>query len=498
MPEGSSLGRVRITAGSLELEEVKLVLPDGGRLRLSRLDTEFKPLAALLERTLVTGPLLIDGLVVEVPGRVLPERELASAPAISRPSVASAGAGSATGSADPAIGVEAAAPASSGANGMSPLDALYAFGQLDYLFDIDSIKMTGELRDGGGNEFVLELVSGAIRPGSDSEFEASLELRSEADIQAGLRTFNVSARGSLSQNIDGGFEEFRLESVSNGSDAAGHSLLSVTQEVALSVNGFEEVAALEASFRADVPKPEVLWADAGEIGALLVEGAVSAAADGARTVVSGADFSASVGGRKVLVVDLLKTFAFGGGAADADLSGELMHLQVSDFPLTWLRPWVPAGYGLEGADLNASFSLLGVSEGVFEVRTLDALALGPLSVSRDGRALVEDVSVRCQPTARLAEGGAISWASGDIAVSDRYGKILSGELRGSFDGSVVQSGLMPKGLRAEGDFDVGLAQALQQPVFDARTSVMAGRAMLDVDFASEAEYPLKSRVCWRG
>jgi len=248
LPEGSSIRTVRVTTSSLELSELKLALPDGTQVRLAMLDTDFKPMEALFNKTVKLGALNVDGLVVEIPQALIQ----GSAP--SDPSVVPPGSTEKPSGESPAAPVpaEAAGPKEAG----SSADALYAIGQFDWLFDIDSIQIEGELRDGGGSSYAIDLRSGAIRPGEETTIEASLKLRSREALHAGLKAFDASSQIFLKQNTDGGFEQVRIESLKNARDQSGNNLLAVTQTLDLSVQGFDERASLGLEFNVDLPRPE--------------------------------------------------------------------------------------------------------------------------------------------------------------------------------------------------------------------------------------------------
>jgi hypothetical protein len=481
LPEGSSLRTVRVTTSSLELSGLKLSLPDGSRIRLEALDTEFDPLAALFDRSLRVGALNVEGLIVEVPEPIF----AGTAPA---PSPASTGAS--TPARVPTAGAEPrplslpTAPAGAG----SPLDALYAIGQLDWLIDIDSIRLSGELRDGGGSTFGLELSSSPIRPGEEASLEAKLRLASSDALHAGLQTFEATARLFLNQLETGGFDSIRLESVSNAADASGNSLLAARQQLELGLEGFDERAEVEVGFDLDLPRPEIVLPELKELGALTAKGSFLVKGAGRVLTVEEADLSMASNGASVLQADLKQSLSLGG---QQSFTGDLMGLRLTGLPLAWFAPWMPSGSRLYGGDISADLALSGHTDGGIELRALAPIRVGPVSLDSDSSPILDQVTLSFEPTVRIAGDQPISWELGELKIEDRFGTLVTGASSGTFDPDAAGDGLIPAGLNARAQLNLGLPEISQQPFLAGRSSIGAGQATVRVDIDSKTSDPVQ-------
>ena len=478
LPEGSSIRAVRVTTGSLELSELKLALPDGTQVRLDTFETDFKPLAVLFDDTVKIGALNVNGLMVEIPTALI------QGPTPSDPSVSRPGKPQDTEPLPDDGSLPTEAPAAAG----SPADALYAIGQLDWLIDIDSIQLDGELRDAAGSRYAMDLRSGAIRPGEETTIEASLKLSAGEALHAGLKEFDASARVFLKQKSSGGFEQLRVESLTNATDQNGNKLLSLSQELDVSVQGFKESAVLTAQFNADLPRPGIFLPGLTGVGPVNVEGSLAAGATGDVLTLSETDLLLSAAGADLIAVKLNKQFTLGG---QQDLRGNLMDLRVTNLPLAWLAPWLPAGIALSGEDLSAQFNLTGQAGGALELSLIEPLRVGPISLTQDGAPLLNQVTIVAQPVIRLAADQSIDWDLGELQILDRYGEILSANSTGRFDPSLATEGFFPAGLQTETRLDIGLQEITQQPALAAYTSIMAGRASLDLKVAPTDKHPLQ-------
>lgn len=479
LPEGSSIGMVRVTTGSLKLSELKLVLPDGTQVELGMLDADFEPLAAYFDKTIKLGALNVEGLIIDVPKSLIEPPANPATPSDKSPSSVTKPSNGQPSVAEPAVAVAPApgqAVESSPAAG-SPTDALYALGQLDWLFDIDSAQITGELRDASGSTFVLDLKSGAMRPGEETMIDASLRLNTDQSLRAGLKQFDVEARVSLKQKTSGGFEKLRIESLTKASDAEGNNLLTASQELDLVMDGGEERATLGLLFNADLPKPEVFLPEMAGVGAINVQGSLAASALGEALTLSASDLLVSADGAEVVSLKLNKSFTLGG---KADLSGDLMGVRIRDLPLAWLGPWLPSGFALTGENLTAQFDLTGLSGGAFQLSSTAPLRLGPLSFTQDGLPVLDEVTIISQPILRMAADGTIAWELTTLQIQDQNGEFLFGQSVGRFDPSAASDGRIPAGLQTETKLTVGLPGITQQPALKDLASVMAGRAILDI------------------
>lgn len=479
LPEGSSIGSVRITTGSLELSELKLALPDGTHVRVAMLDTEFDPLAAYFDHTIKLGALNVDGLIVDIPQTLIQSPSPATPP--SRvPDMTSSG-GQSTAAAPPAV--EAPVVEDSG----SPMDILYAIGEFDWLIDIDTIQLNGELRDGAGSTYSMDLNSVAIRPGQESTIETSLKLNAREPLHAGLTKFEASSRLFLKQNIDGGFEQVRLESLTSASDQKDANLLTVSQELDLSIQSFEERGSVNLLFNADLPKPEIFLPEMVGAGPFNVQGSLVAGVERSELTLTETDLLLSSGGSEMAAVSLKKSFTLGGST---NLSGDLMDIRITNLPLALLAPWMPEGLALTGSDLSARLNLSGLPGGALQLSSLEPIRLGPVSLSQDGVPLLDKVTVISQPIVRMASDQSITWELKQFQILDRYGEILSGQSVGQFNPSAPSDRLIPPGIKTETRLNLGLQEITQQPALAGYASILSGRATLDLTLDPAKKYPL--------
>jgi hypothetical protein len=470
LPAGSSINYVRMTTGSIELTDLKLMLADGTSAKLDSLRSDFSPLAALFDSTLKMRDLQVDGLLIK-----LPEARTVSAPG----ELPVAGEKSTTGAAS----TEAPQPTTEQPG--SPTDALYALGEINWLLDIDSINVNGALIDASRNRYSFDVKSNQIAPGVETAIEAALKLESKEALQGGLKDFSSDARLIFTQKQSGGFEQLRVESQTSGSDANGGTLLSISQNLDISINGFEKSADLAFSFNANLPHPEVFAPELIELRGLSLQGELKASAEGSALTLKTADFDAASNGAEVASVKLKQSLTLG---AEQKFAGELMEVRLVNLPLAWLNPWLTNGMQLSGAPLSAQIALSGEESGALEVSTLIPLRVGPFSLSQNQQPLLQEVTVQMNPVIRVEADQTIRYDLGDFQFLDRYGAVVSGTVsgaKGASDGSSPLSGLTTKAT-----LDLGLAELLQQPALAGMASVMAGQAriVLDLDGARNADF----------
>ena len=478
LPPGSSLRSVQVTAGSLSLSELKLVLPDGTVLRVDRLETDFKPLAALFDQTVRMGSVQLEGVVVDLQAPLIAVETERRAPTTQRPA--------ASGEAVREAPSTPVAPAPQKTTG-SPLDAVYTLGQLDWLFDIGSVSIDGEVRDPAGSVFALQLRSDAIRPGASANMEASLRLRSAQELPAGLQDFEASAHVQLIQNEGGGFEQVAFESVISSSDAAGDQLLSLNQSFELSVQSFDETASLRAELRADLPQPGIFLPELSDLPGLGIEAAFRGTAKGRQLTLSEASFAASSAGQPVAELDLKQSFRVGSGE---QLTGDLMDLRLTRMPLAWLTPWLPEGLAVTGEPLTMAIRFTGEPDGYLLLESMGPLEIGPISVLQGGAPLLQDVTLTAVPRLRVSEDQSFSWD---------FGELLAGQSTGRVDAGIdMVDTTLPAGIQTSTRFDLGLLELSQQPVFANRFSLLTGRAQVSLHLEPEAEYPYVLQGAIRG
>lgn len=473
LPEGSSIQSIHITTGSIQLTDLKLLLADGSSAKLDSLRSDFSLLAAVFDQTLRLRGLKVDGLVVK-----LPETSV-SAPALEAGRSAGDEASSPT---PPVKMVSGPAPGEAPA---SPTDALYALGEIQWLLDLDSIDLNGALIDASRNRYVFELEFGPIAPGEETTLTAKLKLESREALQGGLKDFNSDLRVVFTQKTSGGFEQLRVESLTEGSDAAGGSLLSISQTLELTVDSFEKSAVVDLSFNADLPKPGVFAPELGALPGLSLQGALQGSAQGQALTLLTADFVAASNDAQVVSVLLKQSLTLG---AEQQFSGELMEINLSDLPLAWVNPWLSEGLRLSGQPLSLQIAVSG-QDGALELRTLTPLQVGPISLSQDSQALLQEVTLRMNPVIRMLADQSLHYDLGALEVLDRYGPFLSGTVSGA---KLEASGDSPlAGLQASARLELGLAELLRQPLLEGKASIMAGQAVVELDIDGAAEYPVQ-------
>jgi len=484
LPEGSSIQFVHVTTGSVQLKELKLRLPDGTTAKIDSLRSDFSPWAALFDRTLRLRGLTVDGLLVKLPETV------ALAPGSGTAAGAGAGAGAGAPSGRPTSAPASKPPAEEPG---SPTDALYALGEIDWLFDLDSVGLNGALIDASRNRYVFDLASGQIAPGVETTLTANLKLESKEALQGGLKDFNSDARLVFTQKKSGGFERLRVESLTGGTDASGGQLLSISQTLELSVNSFEQSATVDFSFNADLPRPEVFAPELAALQGLSLQGAIKGSAEGKALHLQTADIDAASNGAQVASVKLKQSLALG---AEQQFAGELMEVVLSNLPLAWANPWLGGGLRLSGAPLSAQIAVSGEKSGALQVRTLAPVQLGPFSLTQSGQPLLGEVTLRMNPVIRVEADQTIRFDLGAFELLDRYGAFVGGTVSGSKADAAGDSPLA--GLQAKARLDLGLAELLRQPALDGQAGVMAGRLEVQLDIDGAAEYPARLQAAVTG
>ena len=471
LPAGSSIKFVRITSKSIELTDLKLQLADGTTANLESLRSDFSPLALILSDMIELRGLKVDGLVVKLPEINTPTASSDNLPANDGFSVNYAP-------------NETASPAAQATS--SPTDALYALSEIGLLFDIDSIDLSGLLIDSSGNRFELVVDAGRIAPGSQSRLEARFKLESKQTLQGGLQDFGSDIHLVFTQKQSGGFNSVRAESFTSGSDADGSSLLSITQTLDLSINGFEETAEIALSFNVDLLHPEVFAPDLVEFQGLSLQGELNGFAQGVALTLETADVVVASNGTPVVSVKLNQALNFG---VEQKFVGELVKVNLINLPLEWINPWLGDGMQLSGPALSTQIILSGEESGALEVKARAPIEFGAFALSQNQHLLLDNVTLRMNPRIRFEAAQKIRSDLGAFQLLDRYGDFISGTVSGSKSVSTDESTLA--GLETKARFQVGLSGFLQQPAFDGMGSVIAGQAKVELDLNGTAEYPVQ-------
>ncbi len=476
LPEGSSIDFVQITSGSIELQDLKLRLPDGTSAKLDSIRSDFSLMAAVFENTIQLSGLKLDGLLIKLPEAVAPTE-------------ATTQAGMATSQVSPPT----EAPQSLAEAPVSPIDALYSLGEIAWLLDLDSIGLNGALIDALGNRYAFGLSSSRIAPGVETTLNANLKSESKEALQGGLKDFNSDVRLVFTQKKSGGFEKLYLESHSEGSDVSGGKLLSISQSLELSINSFERTAEVDLGFEADLPHPEVFAPELIALQGLSLQGALKAVAEGEAFILQAAKLDASAKGLPVAALGLKQSLALGAGQT---FSGELMEVALFNLPLAWFSPSLGDDLQLSGVPLSATIIVSGEPSGALQVGSLEPVQVGPFSVTQDQQLLLQEVTLRMHPMIRVEADQSIRFDLGDFELLDRYGAFISGTASGSRKEAPGDSPL--SGLRAQATFDLGLTELLQQPVLKGSASVLAGQAKLALEIDGGAEYPAQLQASITG
>lgn len=474
LPEGSSLEYVQVTPSKLVLRGVDLQSPDGSRMQVARMESGFSPWAAIFDQTIRLSGLEVEALVVELPKRSTDTKtpKTSDSTSVDRP-------------VDPKV-VKSERPVDRTAPAGDPADVLYALGQLEWLLEIDSINVEGAIIDAYENRYGFEIVSGPIAPGLETELQASLELESKEALEGGLQNFTSRMQLHFKQNKSGGFESLSLDSNTSGGNASGASLLSVSQTMSLQVDASGESARLNFAANVDLPEPGVFFSELRSLQGLVLQAELSADAEGSVLTVNQANLDLSAGGQPIATVNLEQALTLG---AKQQFAGRLMTVDLTHLPLSWINPWLGDGLELIGAPLAAQFVLQGASDGTLEVQTGEALEWGPVSLKQAGELLVENLTLRVNPTIRVEPDQTIHYDLRDFQLADRYGSFLIGQLSGQTQDAPEEA--LFGGLQTEAVLEIGLAELLQQPLLEGRAGVLAGQAKLRLTVDENAEFPVR-------
>ncbi len=472
LPAGSSLKSVHVTTSTLELSELILVLPDGTRVKVGEVATSFSPMAALFNKTIKMGALKIDGLLVTLPAAAV----ASSGEVASRDSQGSEVSKSEKATREPSPVAQS-----------NPWEAINQIGNLEWLLDIETIQLDGQLKDAAGASYVFDVKSGAIRPAVETVLDASLTLVSAEALSSGLQAFDSKSQLRFKQKASGGFEALHLQSKTVGNDVGGRQILSIDNVVDLNFNAFEETADVQVQLSADIQRPEMFLPELSSMGALLVEANGTARVDGAIMTLNKAAMTLAAKGQQVVELDLKKALNLGG---KQNLSGELLVLKLTDLPMEWLGPWLPEGLFLEGAPLSAQLNVTGQSDGAMELRALAPLRVGPLTVRQGEALLLQEATLVVDPVVRVNSDQSITYEVKNFQMMDRYGEVISGQASGSAVKVADAAGNPFAGQQANVKLKLGLQELFQQPMLKDRASILAGTMTLNVTVDGRKEYPL--------
>lgn len=476
LPEGSSIEHIQVTPSKLILRGVDVQLPDGSRLQVGLIKSGFSPLAAIFGQTIRLNGVKVESLLIQLPkavfgGSDLPDRSLPSDRSL-----------------DP-ITAKSDRPVVTAGSANAPEDVLYALGELQWLWDIDGINLQGVIIDGYENRYFFNVQSGAIAPGVETELYASLELKSKEALEGGLQNLSTNLRLQFKQDQRGGFESFKIDSKTSGSDSAGASLLSASQTLALQVDASGRSA--ELTFEADVnlPEPGVFLPEMSSLRDFVLKADLKAKANGSMLTFNQANLDLTADGQAIASVKLQQALTLGGGQ---QFAGRLVSVELLRLPLEWVNPWLPEGVKLTGAPFAAEIFLQSGSDGSLVVLTEQPLNLGPFSVLQEEQVLFNDLTLRMNPVLRVAPDQTLHYELTALQVTDGYGPFINAEVKGrkKNDNEDAQFG----GLQSEAILNVGLLELLQQPALAGKAGVLSGNALLRLKMEQSAAFPMAIEV----
>lgn len=474
LPEGSTLEHVQVTPSKLVLRGVDIRSPDGSRFQVARIESGFSPWAAIFGQTIRLSGLDVEALVVQ-----LPKRPVVAATSTTTDSTSGGH------PVDPNV-AKSEQPADSTAPAGDPADALYALGQLEWLFDIDSINVEGLIVDAYENRYAFDIVSGPIAPGLDTELQASLELESKEALEGGLQNFASEVRLQFKQNTTGGFESLSVDSNTSGSNAAGASLLSAAQTLSLQVDASGKSAQLTFTTNVDLPHPGVFLPELSAMQGLVLQAELAAVAQGSALTISQANLDLTAGGQSIAAVNLEQALTLG---AEQQFVGRLMTVDLMNLPLAWINPWLGEGLELTGAPFAAQFLLQGTRDGALEMQTRQAVEWGPFSLTQAGQLLLENMTLRVNPIVRVESDQTVHYDLREFQLADRYGAFVAGTVQGHKKPAAPDALLA--GLQTEATLEIGLAELLQQPALKGKAGVLAGQAKVRLTLDETAAVPAR-------
>jgi uncharacterized protein involved in outer membrane biogenesis len=478
LPVGSSIKFVRISSRSIELTDLRLQLEDGTTAKLESLRSDFSPLAVILSDRIELRGLKVEGLVIN-----LPESNTATADKDNLSAKDSRTVNYAP--------IKTASPAAEAPRSLT--DPLYALSEIGLLFDIDSIDLKVSLIDASSNRYTLEVNGGRIAPGSHTSLEAKLKLEAKQALKGGLRDFGSNIHLDFTQKQTGGFDSFHLESFTACSGVDGSNLLSISQTLDLVIKGIEETAEIALSFKADLPQPEFFAPELVQVPGLSLQGDLNGSVQGAALTLEKADLAAASNDTTVATIKLKRALSL---RPEQNLVGELMQVNFTNLPLAWINPWLGDGMQLSGEAFSGKIVLSAEESGALEVKTDAPIEFAAFSLSQNQQALLDNVTLRMNPSIRFEAAQSIRFDLGAFQLLDPYGELISGSASASKSKSADASPLA--GLVAKARLKLGLSELLQQPALAGMARILAGQAKIEFDLKGAAEYPLQLQAVVTG
>lgn len=480
LPEGSTVEKVHLSLGSIEVLGLDLLAEDGTHIQMARVVGDFSLLAALKDQTIKIDELTVSGMDVRLPEG-----------AVSATSRVSGGAsGERDESSTPA---QDEAPDTVAEEAVEALnfDPLFELGELAWLFDVKRVMVDGSLTDGQGGRYVFNLDSTKVQPGAESTITLNLESAFAEARTNGLKTFKATAALQFFQKITGGFEKMRVDVDIAGQDSVGATLLALKKSVELAIDDRARTASSEVVLDIQLPKPELFMPELATLGAVELKSHTKVELANDVVTVAEADVNGWSNGREVIFMDLKKPVVLAGAPI---LDGELLELRLNELPADWVRPWLPGDIELDFEPITLDMTVSGDVDGGFQVRFAEPLIVNQLDFAQAGEALISTLDIAVHPELDIAADQSLSFAIRELKVADQYGPIIVGELSGARSGDADTAENPLAGVQSDLVLSLKLQPLLSQPMLKGKTSIMGGDLSLQARVNGDAEYPIELKV----
>ena len=459
LPEGSSIEAAQITKESIELIDLNATLPNGTIVQIDSLYSDFSITSVLFEETILLSGIKLEGFKIK----------LLESKASLQPSFNSA--------------------VVSTSDNLSTVyrilsGALHFVEDLDWLFDIEPVEVSGELIDTSSKSHLFAINTTPFAPGLESIVRADIDLKSENTDQTMLKDFDSVIELTFNQKEDGGFEHIRIESLVESTGISENVLLSIKQDLDLSFISLEKVLKMDFSFDADIKHPEFFVPELAGIKELSLEGCLEASFDENKLILNEADINARIQDVSVATLKLKQSLNLVDKQA---FLGEIVKVDLINFPLNLIDPFLGSEVRLTGAPINAEIDVVGNRSEKIQVIGNKLIKVGPFSIKKDSKTFLDKVIFQMSPVLSLDAKGCLYYDLGEFQLLDRYGDIIQGRISGSKQFVAVDSLLA--GMKADAQFNLDLSGLLRQPILKGRTSIMAGQAELTFKIDSEENYP---------
>lgn len=334
------------------------------------------------------------------------------------------------------------------------------------------VELTGTLQASGGS---------LTRP-------ATLSLQADARDEGDVESYaaKLQADGSPLLTLDARFE--RPSQALNGElkiDATRQLLapflmganlpeFSLKSDETFQLDGKKQTLDADASLRLELSQLGEWKATLASIGSGTLEATLKAraTADHIALETLQARFDAA-DGRQLLQATLLQAFSArlenGQPALDSP-SGDLLALQLANFPLAWLAPFVP-GVDLSGDDLSAGAKLSATGPDQYQVTATTPWQANRLTVSQDGEPLLNEVDLALTPTIQL-RGPSIEATLDALSLRSQGKALAEGSAHTTFDQTQPDRAVVK--LDLQGD----LAALQAQPVLEPWRGLAGGQYRL--------------------